>query len=125
MVTRFFGRTGLLQPPHVSKVPLCDLGIMSIECDDVSGCTVTPRSILDAEGKSGKSFLEFLMLSSQLRAANDRVEELEDSTDSEVEWEVTELQQRCHALERRCAHAQAAASSWLVRLSAPSWQDAI
>lgn len=53
---------------------------------------------------------ESTQLSSQLRAASDRVEELEDSTDSEVEWEVTELQQRCHALERRCAHAQAAAS---------------
>lgn len=53
---------------------------------------------------------ELTQLSSQLRAASDRVEELEDSTDSEVEWEVTELQQRCHALERRCAHAQAAAS---------------
>jgi hypothetical protein len=58
---RFFGRTGHVQLPHVRKVPLCDLAIMSIECDDVSGCTVTPRSILDCEGKSGQSMLEFLM----------------------------------------------------------------
>ena len=42
----------------------------------------------------------------------------------QVEWEVTELQQRCHALERRCAHAQAAASRCIVacitRCSVPS-----
>eukprot|EP00438_Fugacium_kawagutii_P011342 Skav220222 [mRNA] locus=scaffold749:79973:84207:- [translate_table: standard] len=53
---------------------------------------------------------EVAQLSAQLRGANDRVEELEESSDSEVELEVQELQQRCHALERQCAHAQAAAS---------------
>ena len=28
----------------------------------------------------------------------------------QVEWQLNELQQRCHTLERQCAHAQAAAS---------------
>ena len=58
---RFFDRTGLATPPHVVKAPDCEMAIMSIECDDVSNLTVPPRSILDADGKSGRSMLEFLM----------------------------------------------------------------
>ena len=52
-----FDRTADLaqsQPPK-----LCDIGIVAIECDDVSSCTSTPRSVLDRQGKSGSSFLEF------------------------------------------------------------------
>ena len=38
----------------------CDIAVLAIECDDVSVCTSTPRSVLDETGRSGKSFLEFL-----------------------------------------------------------------
>eukprot|EP00913_Durusdinium_trenchii_P017093 g16076.t1 len=42
-------------------------------------------------------------LSAELRILDNEVEELVDTTDSEVEWELSELQQRCTALERQCA----------------------
>jgi len=66
------------------------------------------------EGNSLRDFCrkaheEVVELSSKLRMV-DQAEESAESTDSEVEWELNELQQRCHALERQCAHAQAAAS---------------
>ena len=54
-IIRIYHQTGLLIPPHVPQAPLCDLAIMSIECDDISKITPTPRSVLDAEGKSGQS----------------------------------------------------------------------
>ena len=57
---RFFERTGHLKSSGVSGLEI-NLAIMSIECDDVSGCSVTPKSILDEDGKSGQSMLEFLM----------------------------------------------------------------
>eukprot|EP00434_Breviolum_minutum_P035645 symbB.v1.2.031556.t1/scaffold3676.1/size52183/2 len=67
------------------------------------------------EGNSLRDFCrktheEVVELSSRLRVVNDQAEEPAESTDSEVEWQLNELQQRCHTLERQCAHAQAAAS---------------
>lgn len=58
---RLFDRTGTLGGSHMVKPPLCSLAIMSIECDDVSSCTPTPKSVLDTDGKSGASMAEFLM----------------------------------------------------------------
>ena len=61
-IVRVFDRTGLLaQPGQCETLPLCNLAIMSIECDDVSSCTPTPRSVLNTDGKSGASMAEFLM----------------------------------------------------------------
>ena len=47
-----------LPPAHKPIVP--DLAIMSIECDDISNLSNTPRSVLSEDGRSGRSFLEFL-----------------------------------------------------------------
>ena len=41
-------------------VKTCNVAVAAIECDDVSSCSTTPRSILDRGGRSGSSFLEFI-----------------------------------------------------------------
>ena len=41
-------------------VKTCNIAVAAIECDDVSSCSTTPRSILDRGGRSGSSFLEFI-----------------------------------------------------------------
>ena len=38
----------------------CDWAVAAIECDDISSCSTTPRSVLDESGKSGRSFIELL-----------------------------------------------------------------
>ena len=38
----------------------CNLLVGAIECDDISSLSSTPRSVLDASGRSGSSFLEML-----------------------------------------------------------------
>ena len=37
-----------------------DFAIAAIECDDISSMSTTPKSVLDAGGRSGASFLEFV-----------------------------------------------------------------
>ena len=38
----------------------CDICVSAIECDDISMCSGTPKSVLDRSGKSGASFCEFV-----------------------------------------------------------------
>eukprot|EP00438_Fugacium_kawagutii_P023112 Skav229778 [mRNA] locus=scaffold519:102998:104570:+ [translate_table: standard] len=38
----------------------CHIAVNAIECDDISSMTTTPRSVMDPDGKSGRSYLEFL-----------------------------------------------------------------
>ena len=47
----------LVSEPHP---PRCHIATLGIECDDISGCSSTPRSVLDSQGRSGQSFLQFL-----------------------------------------------------------------
>jgi site-specific DNA-cytosine methylase len=44
----------------IAKLPSHKFAFFAIECDDVSLCSNTPRSVTDPSGKSGASFLEFL-----------------------------------------------------------------
>ena len=39
----------------------CSIALLGIECDDISSLSLTPKSVLDPNGKSGSSFLEFKM----------------------------------------------------------------
>ncbi|CAJ1374908.1 unnamed protein product [Effrenium voratum] len=47
----------LVSEPHP---PRCHIATLGIECDDISGCSSTPRSVLDSQGRSGQSFLQVL-----------------------------------------------------------------
>lgn len=38
----------------------CAIAVLSIECDDISPCTSTPKGVMDTSGRSGRSFLEFV-----------------------------------------------------------------
>ena len=53
-----FGKTAELanQRPPMQ----CDICVSAIECDDISMCSGTPKSVLDRSGKSGASFCEFV-----------------------------------------------------------------
>ena len=44
----------------IAQLPSHKFTFFAIECDDVSLCSNTPRSVTDPSGKSGASFLEFL-----------------------------------------------------------------
>ena len=54
----------------LAKAPqpeVCDIGVMGIECDDISQCSSTPKSVVDGSGRSGRSFLQFLQYLEGLR----------------------------------------------------------
>ena len=45
---------------HVQDLPIADHRFMGIVCVDISRCSSTPKSLTDASGSSGKSWLDFL-----------------------------------------------------------------
>jgi C-5 cytosine-specific DNA methylase len=45
---------------HLRHLPPHKFTLFAIECDDISSCSTTPRSVMDPAGKSGSSFLEFM-----------------------------------------------------------------
>jgi site-specific DNA-cytosine methylase len=51
----------------VMQLPPHKFVFFAIECDDVSVCSSTPRSVKDPEGKSGASFLEFIAYLTSIR----------------------------------------------------------
>ena len=54
-----YGPTSELGSVPAAALPSLSLAIIGVECDDVSNQTRTPKSIVDASGHSGSSFLEF------------------------------------------------------------------
>ncbi len=46
--------------PYVQDLPIADHLFMGIVCVDISRCSSTPKSLTDASGSSGKSWLDFL-----------------------------------------------------------------
>ena len=53
-----FETTG--EAARVANPTSCTVAVLSIECDDISPCTSTPKGVLDTSGRSGRSFLEFV-----------------------------------------------------------------
>ena len=49
------------------RLPSHKFAFFAIECDDISLCSSTPRSVVDPEGKSGASLLEFLQYLESLK----------------------------------------------------------
>ena len=54
-----YGATSELQALPRESMPALSLAIVGVECDDISCQTSSPKSILDAKGHSGSSFLQF------------------------------------------------------------------
>lgn len=55
---KFICRTG---DEAKEAIPVtCQWVVAAIECDDISSCSTTPKSVLDESGKSGRSFIELL-----------------------------------------------------------------
>ena len=54
-----YGATSELQALPRESMPALSLAIVGVECDDISNQTSAPKSILDAKGHSGSSFLQF------------------------------------------------------------------
>ncbi|CAE7217836.1 unnamed protein product [Symbiodinium sp. CCMP2592] len=57
---KVYGATSELQAVPRESMPALSLAIVGVECDDISCQTSSPKSILDAKGHSGSSFLQFL-----------------------------------------------------------------
>lgn len=45
---------------HFQDLPVADILFLGIVCVDISSCTATPKSLTDASGNTGKSWLPFL-----------------------------------------------------------------
>lgn len=50
-----------------AKSPVkCHIALNAIECDDISSMSTTPKGVMDPDGRSGRSFLEFITFVSSL-----------------------------------------------------------